>query len=125
MIIVLVLATTAAAGAAGAASPPLAGHACADFDSQIWAQSVYDADPAGNPALAPEATDVVCPDLASGFAPALWTMAIPAGAEPATLRRVIDGDTIEVELGGQVETVPHDVDRHPRNEEAEQPGRML
>jgi micrococcal nuclease len=105
LIVALAVATPAAAVTAQAGSPPLAGHLCADFDSQIWAQSVYDGDPAGNPAMAPDANGAVCPDLPAGFAPALWTTAIPADAEPATLRRVIDGDTIEVELDGQVETV--------------------
>src|SRR5690349_20741649 len=87
------------------AKPPLTGHTCADFDSQTWAQAVYDADKAGNPQMVPDASGRVCATLPPGFAPALWTTALPDGAEPATLRRVIDGDTIEVDRGGEVETV--------------------
>ncbi|HEU0116594.1 MAG TPA: hypothetical protein VFQ80_18020, partial [Thermomicrobiales bacterium] len=75
LIVALAVATPAAAVTAQAGSPPLAGHLCADFDSQIWAQSVYDGDPAGNPAMAPDANGAVCPDLPAGFAPALWTTA--------------------------------------------------
>ncbi|HEU5432806.1 MAG TPA: thermonuclease family protein [Thermomicrobiales bacterium] len=105
IIALVALALPITLGNAQATTPPLSGHGCADFDSQVWAQSVYDAAPADNAAMASGAGNLVCPDLPSGFAPALWTTAIPAGAEPATLRRVIDGDTIEVELGGQVETV--------------------
>src|SRR5581483_8982135 len=71
LLLILALGCSDAPSAAQASSPPLAGHECADFDSQIWAQAVYDADRAGNPALAPGADGRVCPDLPSGFAPAL------------------------------------------------------
>jgi endonuclease YncB( thermonuclease family) len=104
-VVIAILIAPARFAAGQSAEPPLTDHVCGDFDSQLWAQSVHDADPPGNPALAPDANGVVCADRPSGFAPALWTTAIPADAEPATLRRVIDGDTIEVDLGGKVETV--------------------
>ncbi len=87
-------------------TPPLAGHACADFDSFVWAQSVYDADPAGNPDLDSDGDGIACPELAPGFAPALWTTEIPEDAEPVDLLRVVDGDTIEVGFAdGSVESV--------------------
>ncbi len=105
LLLGLALGLSSNASAAQVSSPSLASHTCADFDSQVWAQAVYDADKTGNPALAPGGDGRVCADLPSGFAPALWTTAIPGDAQPATLRRVIDGDTIEVDLGGQVETV--------------------
>ena len=92
--------------AAQAEPPPLAGHACGDFDSYVWAQSVYDADPAANPELDLDGDGIACPEWPPGFAPALWTTAIPLGAEPAELVRVVDGDTIEVRFeDGAVESV--------------------
>lgn len=79
---------------------------CAAFDSQVWAQSVFDEDPEANAALDLDGDGIACPELAPGAAPALWTDEIPADAEPAVLSRVIDGDTIEVILAdGTVETV--------------------
>jgi micrococcal nuclease len=44
--------------------------------------------------------------LPHGAAAALWTDSVPEAAEPATLVRVIDGDTIEVRLAhGTTDTV--------------------
>ncbi len=81
------------------------GLSCADLGVYEYAQSLYDADPAAWSALDPDGDGVACPELPRGVAPALWTDAIPAGAEPATLLRVIDGDTLEVEVGGVAERV--------------------
>lgn len=78
---------------------------CAAFDSQIWAQSVYAADPASQAALDPDGNGIACDDLPPGAAPAWWTSQIPANAEPATLSRITDGDTIRVITGGQEEPV--------------------
>lgn len=71
---------------------------CASFDAVEWAQSVYDADPAQYASLDPDGNGRACEELPSGAAPALWTDEIPAGAEPATLYRVVDGDTAEFVL---------------------------
>ena len=52
---------------------------CAGYDSQIWAQSVYDLDPATYAALDPDGNGWACEELQPGAAPALWTNEIPAG----------------------------------------------
>jgi micrococcal nuclease len=87
----------------GAASQAVA--ACAAFDSRIWAQAVYDDDPLVNAALDPDGDDLACEDLPLGAAPALWTDAVPPGAVPVALAGVTDGDTIDVVLGGRLESV--------------------
>lgn len=58
---------------------------CANFDSQIWAQSVFDEDPERYAALDLDGDGVACPEWAPGAAPALWTDEVPEDAEPATL----------------------------------------
>ncbi len=78
---------------------------CASYDSQIWAQSVYEADPARYAALDPDGNSIACDGMPAGASPALWTDAIPVNAEPAELVRVTDGDTINVLLNGQAEAV--------------------
>ena len=79
---------------------------CADFDAFEWAQSVFEADPVSYAALDPDGDGIACPELGAGAAPALWTDAVPAGAEPARLERVVDGDTVDFVLGsGQRERV--------------------
>ena len=79
--------------------------ACTNYDSQIWAQSVYETDPTHYAVLDPDGNALACEELAHGVAPALWTNEIPRGAEPASLISVSDGDTIRVDVGGQVEPV--------------------
>jgi micrococcal nuclease len=104
--------------------PHLAGQPldCAGFDSQIWAQSVYETDPTEYAALDPDGNGLACEELPSGAAPALWTAQIPPGSEPATLIQVTDGDTIRVDVDGRNEPVrlilidapeTHDPDRPP------------
>jgi micrococcal nuclease len=78
---------------------------CPAFDSQIWAQSVYDADPAAYAALDPDGNGWACEGLPPGAAPALWTSTIPAGAEPVQLASITDGDTIRVWVEGRNEPV--------------------
>jgi micrococcal nuclease len=78
---------------------------CANYDSQVWAQSVYESDPTRNAALDPDDNGLACEELPLGVAPAWWTNEVPPGAEPAALIGVSDGDTIRVDVGGQVETV--------------------
>jgi micrococcal nuclease len=87
--------------------PPVAGQAldCAGFDSQIWAQSVYETDPAGYAALDPDGNGLACEELSSGAAPALWTAQIPSGSQPVALVEVTDGDTIRVVVDGWEEPV--------------------
>jgi micrococcal nuclease len=79
--------------------------ACANYDSHIWAQSVFESDPARYAALDPDGNDLACEELSLGIAPALWTHEVPRGVEPATLISVSDGDTIRVDIGGKVETL--------------------
>lgn len=78
---------------------------CAGYDSQIWAQSVYDADPTTYAALDPDGNGMACEDLPLGAAPALWTGTIPVGAEPVQLASITDGDTIRVWVNGRNEPV--------------------
>ncbi len=79
--------------------------ACGSYDSQVWAQSLFDADPTRFAVLDPDGNHVACEKLSHGVAPVLWTNEVPLGAEPASLISVSDGDTIRVDIGGQVETV--------------------
>jgi len=87
--------------------PAVAGQAlaCDDFDSQIWAQSVYDTDPAGNVSLDPDDNGLACEVLPPGAAPAMWTSHVPSGSQPVTLVRITDGDTIRVDVDGREEPV--------------------
>ena len=78
---------------------------CALFDSRIWAQTVFDDDPAANATLDPDRDDLACEDLPLGAAPALWADAVPAGAVPVELASVTDGDTIDVVVNGGLEAV--------------------
>lgn len=71
-------------------------QACAAFDNQIWAQTVYDENPRQHAALDPDHDRLACNDLPDGIAPALWTDRLPANAERVTLDFPIDGDTIAV-----------------------------
>jgi micrococcal nuclease len=98
-VVVLLALSCLRVGAAPAVST------CADLDSQIWAQSIYETDPARFAALDPDGNGVACEDLPAGASPAQWTDAIPVNSEPAELVRVTDGDTINVRLNGQTEPV--------------------
>jgi micrococcal nuclease len=86
---------------------PVAGQPldCDGFDSQIWAQSVYDTDPAGYAALDPDGNGLACEELPSGAAPAMWTSRVPSGSQPVTLIEITDGDTIRVDVDGREEPV--------------------
>jgi micrococcal nuclease len=86
---------------------PVTGQAldCDGYDSQIWAQSVYESDPTVYAGLDPDGNGLACEELQPGAAPAWWTDDIPAGAEPTELTRVVDGDTIRVNRGGGEEPV--------------------
>jgi micrococcal nuclease len=79
--------------------------ACAVFDSRIWAQTIYDANPEDNAALDPDHDNLACEDLPAGIAPALWTDEVPANAIPVELIDVTDGDTIVVTVDGRRERV--------------------
>src|SRR5688500_1740536 len=79
--------------------------ACANYDAQVWAQSVYETDPSRYAALDPDGNGLACEALPLGVAPAAWTDEVPPGVEPAALISVSDGDTIRVDIGGQIETV--------------------
>jgi micrococcal nuclease len=87
--------------------PPVAGQAlaCNNFDSQIWAQSVYDTDPPGYATLDPDGNGRACEELPEGAAPALWTEQVPSGSQPVSLIEVTDGDTIRVDVDGRNEPV--------------------
>lgn len=78
---------------------------CTSYDSQIWAQSVYETDPAAYAALDPDGNGLACEELSPGAAPAWWTTDVPTSAEPVQLASVTDGDTIRVFLNGANEPV--------------------
>ena len=79
--------------------------ACGSYDSQVWAQSVFDAKPTHYAALDLDGNDLACEELPHGVSPASWTNEVPPGAEPATLISISDGDTIHIDVGGKVETL--------------------
>ncbi len=81
------------AGTAGAQA-----LSCASFDAFEWAQTVFESDPGRFAALDADGDGVACPELGPGAAPAMWTDSVPAGAEPAQLSRVVDGDTADFVL---------------------------
>jgi micrococcal nuclease len=99
VVVVLLALSSLRVGAAPVVS------SCTDVDSQVWAQSVFDTDPAQFAALDPDGNGVACEGLPAGASPALWTDAVPENADPADLVRVTDGDTINVRMGGQTEPV--------------------
>jgi micrococcal nuclease len=78
---------------------------CDGFDSQIWAQTVFETDPAGYAALDPDGNGFACEELPSGAAPAQWTSQVPSGIQPVELIEVTDGDTIRVDVDGRNEPV--------------------
>jgi micrococcal nuclease len=78
---------------------------CDSFDSQIWAQSVYETDPVQYAALDPDGNGFACEELPSGAAPVQWTTQIPSGSQPVAPVEVTDGDTIRVDLDGREEPV--------------------
>jgi micrococcal nuclease len=78
---------------------------CSAYDSQIWAQSVFETDSAAYAALDPDGNGLACEQCVAGAAPALWTHQIPADAVPAQVISVTDGDTIRVSLEGRNEPV--------------------
>jgi micrococcal nuclease len=88
-------------------TPPVAGQSldCDDYDSQIWAQTVYEIDPVGYAALDPDGNGFACEEAPSGAAPVLWTSQVPSGSQPVTLIEVTDGDTIRVDIDGREEPV--------------------
>jgi micrococcal nuclease len=79
--------------------------ACANYDSHVWAQSLFESDPSRYATLDPDGNGLACEELPHGVAPAWWTNEVPRAAEPATLISVSDGDTIRVDAGGREETV--------------------
>lgn len=79
---------------------------CADYDAWEWAQSIYDQQPSVQDGLDPDDNGIACDHLPrGGFAPAWWTDTIPAGAVPAQVVRVTDGDTLKVTVDGVQDTV--------------------
>jgi micrococcal nuclease len=87
--------------------PPIAGQTsdCAGYDSQVWAQSVYDSDPARYAGLDPDGNGLACEELPPGAAPAMWTAQVPSASQPVALIEVTDGDTIRVDVDGQEQPV--------------------
>ena len=79
--------------------------ACALYDTQVWAQSIFDTDPEQHTALDPDRDGLACEELVPGAVPALWTDEVPASAILVELGGVIDGDTIDVFLGDELESV--------------------
>ena len=86
---------------------PAAGQVsdCDGYDSQIWAQTVFETDPPAQVALDPDSDGIACEELEPGAAPAWWTTQVPPGSQPVELTDVTDGDTIRVNTGGRDEPV--------------------
>src|ERR671913_2199934 len=84
---------------------PVAGQAldCDGYDSQIWAQSVYEIDPTEYASLDPDGNGFACEELPPGAAPAQWTSQVPSGSQSVSLVEVTDGDTIRVDVEGREE----------------------
>lgn len=79
---------------------------CADYDAWEWAQSIYDQQPSADAGLDPDGNGIACDNLPrGGFAPAWWTDVIPPSAVEAQLVSVTDGDTLNVTINGQPDTV--------------------
>jgi micrococcal nuclease len=81
------------------------GTTCVEYDSRIWAQTIYDADPSGSAGLDPDGDGLACEELPLGAAPALWANTVPESAIPVALVSVTDGDTIRVDVNGAIEPV--------------------
>jgi hypothetical protein len=78
---------------------------CADVDTQVWAQSVFDTAPTRFAALDPDGNGVACDWSPAGASTALWTNTVLANAEPVELARVAVGDAKNVLLKDQNEPV--------------------
>jgi len=83
------------------------GVTCTSFDAWVWAQS-YLAKHAGDAAtLDPDGNGSACDELRGieGFSPALWTNAVPANLQTATLTRDVDGDSFYAIVDGVEEEI--------------------
>jgi endonuclease YncB( thermonuclease family) len=81
---------------------------CERFDSWVWAQTVFEDDPSGlAPQLDPDGNGIACENLivTLGFSPATWANRLPQGLITGELISVIDGDTLQVRIDGQIESV--------------------
>lgn len=78
---------------------------CSEFNSRVWAQTVFEDDPRENRSLDPDGDGLACEELPLGIAPALWTDTIPPEADPVDLVSVTDGDSINVIDAGEREQV--------------------
>ncbi len=89
----------------GSALSLVQGDSCSAFNSQVWAQTVFDERPWSNGVLDPDNDGLACEELPPGIAPALWTDDLPVDALLVELERVTDGDSIEVIVDGRREEV--------------------
>jgi micrococcal nuclease len=79
---------------------------CADYDAWEWAQSIYDQQPSVRSGLDPDGNGIACDNLPRGeFAPAWWTDSIPTNVVEAQVVSVTDGDTLDVLIDGQPDSV--------------------
>jgi hypothetical protein len=79
---------------------------CADYDSWEWAQSIYDQQPSIHDGLDPDGNGIACDELPrGGFAPAWWTDTIPTNVIEKQVIDMPDGDTLNVTINGQPDTV--------------------
>ncbi len=78
---------------------------CSAFNSQVWAQMVFDQSPWQYGALDPDHDGIACEELPLGIAPALWANAVPDAAIPVDLASVTDGDSLDVVIDGREEQV--------------------
>ncbi len=81
---------------------------CDQFDSWIWAQSTLESDlDLYSPSLDPDGNGIACEQLITilGFSPAIWVDQIPDNLVEGQVVRVIDGDTLEIMIDGEIERV--------------------
>lgn len=79
---------------------------CGDYDVWEWAQSMYDQLPSVRSGLDADGNGVACEELPrGGFAPTWWTEEIPGEVEQAQVVRITDGDTLDVLINGQPDTI--------------------
>lgn len=78
----------------------LAANDCRGYDAWEWAQSVFESDRTAYAGLDPDGDGIACNGLGHGFAPAFWTDALPVGAVPGTIARIVDGDTYDIIVDG-------------------------
>ncbi len=80
---------------------------CQQFDAWVWSQTVFQQNPDDYAAnLDPDGNGIACEMLPlQGFAPAIWTDALPGGLTAVRVTGFYNGDTMQIVFNGQVDVV--------------------